>query len=189
MATRSSTASSLAWRVSRAITVRPVGGKNEFTLLVVVDDAEKAKGTLDKLATLVGAFTQKTPEPVNVAGQDFQKLSLGKSVVYYGVFDGKLVVTNAEGAITSLVNGPYLADSQAYKDAAEAAGLPDQTTGVVYADVPKLVPLLDTLAKSSKSDKPLTPEAKAHLEALSTAIFYGSVDGDVLSLKGFASVR
>ena len=27
---------------------------------------------------------------------------------------------------------------------------------------------------------------KAHLEALSTAIFYGSVDGDVLSLKGFA---
>ena len=83
-----------------AITVRPVGGKNEFTLLVAVDDAEKAKGTLDKLATLVGAFTQKTPEPVNVAGQDFQKLSLGKSVVYYGILDGKLVVTNAEGAIT-----------------------------------------------------------------------------------------
>ena len=172
-----------------AITVRPVGGKNEFTLLVKVDDAEKAKGTLDKLATLVGAFTQKTPEPVNVAGQDFQKLSLGKSAVYYGVLDGKLVVTNAEGAITSLVNGPYLADSQAYKDTAEAAGLPDQTTGVFYADVPKLVPLLDMLAKSSKSGKPLSPEVKAHLEALSTAIFYGSVDGDVLSLKGFASVR
>jgi hypothetical protein len=172
-----------------AITVRPVGGKNEFTLLVKVDDAEKAKGTLDKLATLVGAFTQKTPEPVNVAGQDFQKLSLGKSAVYYGVLDGKLVVTNAEGAITSLVNGPYLADSQAYKDTAEAAGLPDQTTGVFYADVPKLVPLLDTLAKSSKSGKPLSPEVKAHLEAFSTAIFYGSVDGDVLSLKGFASVR
>ncbi len=173
-----------------AITVRPVGGKNEFTLLVTVDDAEKAKGTLDKLATLVGAFTQKTPEPVNVAGQDFQKLSLGKSsTVYYGILDGRLVVTNAEGAITSLANGPYLADSQAYKDAAEAAGLPDQTTGVVYADVPKLVPLLDTLAKSGKSGKPLSPEMKAHLEALSTALFYGSVDGDVLSLKGFVSVR
>ena len=172
-----------------AITVRPVGGKNELTLLLTADDTEKAKGTLDKLATLLGAFTQTTPEPVNVAGQDFQKLSLGKSAVYYGVFDGKLVVTNAEGAITSLVNGPYLADSQAYKDAAEAAGLPDQTTGVFYADVPKLVPLLDTLAKSGKSGKPLPPEVKANLEALSTAIFYGSVDGDVLSVKGFASVR
>ena len=87
------------------------------------------------------------------------------------------------------MNGPYLADSQAYKDAAEAAGLPDQTTGVFYADVPKLVPLLDTLAKSGKSGKPLPPEVKAKLEALSTTIFYGSVDGDVLSVKGFASVR
>ena len=124
-----------------------------------------------------------------MAGQDFQKLAIGKSVVYYGILDGKLVVTNAEGAITSLVNGPYLADSQAYKDIAEAAGLPDQTTGVLYADVPKLVPLLETLAKSRKNGKPLPPEVKAHLEALSTAIFYGSVDGDVLSLKGFASLR
>jgi hypothetical protein len=172
-----------------AITVRPVGGKNELTLLLTVDDTEKAKGTLDKLATLLGAFTQTTPEPVKVAGQDFQKLSLGKSTVYYGVFNGKLVVTNAEGAITSLVNGPYLADSQAYKDTAEAAGLPDQTTGVFYADVPKLLPLLDTLSKGGNSGKPLPPEVKANLDALSTAIFYGSVDGDVLSLKGFASVR
>jgi len=172
-----------------AITVRPVGSKNEVTLLVTVDDAEKAKGTLDKLATLVGALTQKTPEPVTVAGQDFKKLAIGKTSLYYGVFDGKLVVTNSEGAITSLVNGPYLADSQAYKDVAEAAGLPDESTGIFYADVPKLVPLIDSLAKSGKNGKPLSPDAKAHLEALSTALFYGSVDGDVLSLKGFVSVR
>jgi hypothetical protein len=172
-----------------AITVRPVGSKNEVTLLVTVDDAEKATGTLDKLATLVGALTQKTPEPVTVAGQDFKKLAIGKTSLYYGVFDGKLVVTNSEGAITSLVNGPYLADSQAYKDVAEAAGLPDESTGIFYADVPKLVPLIDSLAKSGKNGKPLSPDAKAHLEALSTALFYGSVDGDVLSLKGFVSVR
>ena len=172
-----------------AITLRSVGGKTEFTLLVTVDDAEKAKGTLDKLATLVGALTQKTPEPVTVAGQDFQKLALGKTNLYYGVLDGKLVVTNAEGAITSLVNGPYLADSQAYKDVSEAAGLPDESTGIFYVDVPKLVPLIDSLAKSGKNGKPLSPDAKAHLEALSTALLYGSVDGDVLSVKGFVSVR
>jgi len=114
---------------------------------------------------------------------------LGKTSIYYGVFDGKLVVTNSEGAINSLVNGPYLADSQAYKDVAEVAGLPDEATGILYADVPKLVPLIDSLAKSDKNGKPLSSDAKAHLEALSTALFYGSVDGDVLSLKGFVSVR
>jgi hypothetical protein len=125
---------------------------------------------------------------VTVAGVSARKLVLGKTSLYYAVFDGKLVVTNAEGGISGLSEGPRLVDSQAWKDTSEAAGLPDQTSGIVYADVPKLVPLIDKLAKSGKNGKPLTPEAKANLEAFSTAVFYGSVDGDVLSIKGFASV-
>jgi hypothetical protein len=172
-----------------AFTVRPVGGVTEYTLVVTVEDEAKASATLDKLATLVGAFTQNGPEPVSVGGVPAHKLSVGKSVIYYAVFDGKLVITNAEGGITGLQEGPRLADSQAYKDTAEAAGLPDQSTGIVYADIPKLLPLLDTLAKSGKNGKPLSPEVKRNLEPLSTALLYGSVDGDVLSLKGFASVR
>jgi Protein of unknown function (DUF3352) len=172
-----------------AFTVRPVGSATEYTLVVTVEDETQASTTLDKLATLVGAFTQSSPEPVSVGGVPAHKLSLGKSAIYYTVFDGKLVITNAEGGITGLQEGPRLADSQAYKDAAEAAGLPDQSTGIVYADVPKLVPLLDTLAKSGKDGKPLPAEVKRNLEPLSTALLYGSVDGDVLTLKGFASVR
>ena len=172
-----------------AITVRPVGTATEYTLVVTVDDEAQASATLDKLATLLGAFTQSAPEPLSVGGVPAHKLSLGKSAIYYTVFDGKLVVTNAEGGITGLQQGPRLADSQAYKDIAEAAGLPDQSTGIVYADVPRLLPLLDTLAKSSKDGKPIPPEVKRNLEALSTALLYGSVDGDVLSLKGFAAVR
>jgi hypothetical protein len=172
-----------------AVTVRPAGVATEYTLVVTVDDEAAASATLDKLATLVGALAQNGPEPVSVGGVPAHKLSLGKTSVYYTVFDGKLVVTNAEGGIRGLREGPRLADSQAYKDAAEAAGLPDQSTGLVYADVPKLLPLLDKLARSSDSKKPIPPEIKRNLELLSTALIYGSVDGDVLSLKGFASVR
>jgi Protein of unknown function (DUF3352) len=172
-----------------AITVRPVGAAAEYTLVVTVEDEAQASATLDKLATLIGAFTQSSPEPVSVGGIPAHKLSLGTSAIYYTVFDGKLVVTNAEGGITGVQEGPRLADSQAYKDAAEAAGLPDQSTGIVYADVPKLLPLLDKLAKSSKDGKPIPPEVKRNLEPLSTALLYGSVDGDVLTVKGFASVR
>jgi Protein of unknown function (DUF3352) len=172
-----------------AITVRPVGAADEYTLVVTVEDEAQASATLDKLATLLGAYTQSAPEPLSVGGVPAHKLSLGKSAIYYTVFDGKLVVTNAEGGITGLQEGPRLADSQAYKDTAEAAGLPDQSTGIVYADVPKLLPLLDTLAKSGKDGKPIPPEVKRNLEALTTVLVYGSVDGDVLTLKGFAAVR
>jgi Protein of unknown function (DUF3352) len=172
-----------------AFTVRPVGGTTEYTLVITVEDEEQASATLDKLATLVGAFAQSGPEPVSVGGVAAHKLSLGKSAIYYTVFDGKLVITNAEGGIIGLQEGPRLADSQAYKDTAEAAGLPDQSTGIVYADVPRLIPLLDELSRNSDSKKPLSPEVKRNLEPLSTLLLYGSLDGDVLSLKGFASVR
>jgi Protein of unknown function (DUF3352) len=171
-----------------AITARPAGDKTEYTLVSSVEDESKASATLDKLATLVGAFSQSAPEPVQIAGHAAQRLTYGKTTIYYAVFDGKVVVTNAEGGIAGLTEGPRLADSQAYQDAAEAAGLPDRVSGILYADVPKLLPLLDTLAKSSKDGKPLSPEARRNLEALSTAILYGSVDADVLTVKGFASV-
>jgi hypothetical protein len=171
------------------ITVRSVAGRPEYTLLVTIEDESKATATLDKLATLVGAFAQKSPEPMTVAGVPAKKLTLGNTALYYAVFEGKLVVTNAESGITGLKEGPRLADSQAYKDTAEAAGLPDESAGLVYADVPEFLPLIDSLAKSSKDGKPLSPQVRRNLEQLSTAIFYGSVDGDILTLKGFASVR
>src|SRR5262249_45369379 len=172
-----------------AITVRDGADGTEYTLVVKVEDEAAASATLDKLATLVGAFAQKAPENVQVAGVTAKKLTLVRTSVYYAIFDGKLVVTNAEGGIEGVKEGPRLADSQAYKDAVKAAGVPDETTGIVYADVPKLVPVIDKLARSGKNGKPLSPEAKRNLEALSTAILYGALDGDVLTLKGFASVR
>jgi uncharacterized protein DUF3352 len=175
-----------------AITVRDGTDGTEYTLVVAVEDEAAASATLDKLATLVGAFAQKAPEDVQVAGVTAKKLTLGKTSVYYAIYDGKLVVTNAEGGIEGVKEGPRLADSQAYKDTVKAAGVPDETAGIVYADVPKLLPLIDKLAgggKNGKNAQSLSPEVKRNLEPLSTAILYGALDGDVLTLKGFASVR
>jgi hypothetical protein len=50
--------------------------------------------------------------------------------------------------------------------------------------MPKSAPFLVRLDTTFDS-----PEAKRYLEALSTTIFYGSLDGDVLTVKGFVSVR
>jgi hypothetical protein len=173
-----------------AITVRQgLGGKPELTLVVSVADETAAKTTVDKLATLAGAFAQNAPEAVQIAGVSAQKLSVGKTTLYYAVFDGKVVVTNAESGISGLRESPRLADSQGWRAAADAAGLPDQTAGLLYADVPKLLPLLDALSRNSASGRPLSDKARRTLEPLTTALLYGSVDGDVLALKGFVGVR
>ena len=165
--------------------------------MLKVDDEAAAGATLDKLGTLVGAFTQKAPEQVDVAGVSAKKIAVGKSAVYYAVFDGKLVLTNAEGAIRGLKGGGQrLADSQAWRDATTSAGLPDQTVGIFYADVQKLLPLIEKLQASSSSgtgsgsgSKPLSPQAKRNLAPLGTVLLYGAVNGNVATAKGFVSVR
>jgi len=178
-----------------AVYIRPEATGNEYTLVLKVDDEAAAGVTLDKLGTLVGAFTQKAPEQVDVAGVSAKKITVGKSAVYYAVFDGKLVVTNAEGAIRGLrAGGRRLADSQAWQDVTTSAALPDQTAGIFYADVPKLLPLIEQLQASSgsgsgSSSKPLSPEAKRNLAPLGTVLLYGAVNGNVGTAKGFVSVR
>jgi hypothetical protein len=166
-----------------AFYVRP-GTPTEYTLLLKVADEGSARATLDRLATLVSAYLQQVPEPVEIAGIQAKKLTVGKITLYYAVVDGKLVITSAESGIGLLREGGRLADSQAWRAAKAAAGMPDTTAGILYADVQRLVPVLERLTK-----KPLSAETKRNLAALRTALLYGSVEGSVLSVKGFVSVR
>jgi hypothetical protein len=170
-----------------AVYVRPGATGNEYTLVLKVGDEAAAGATLDKLATLVSASTQTVPEQVDVDGVAAKKIVLDKNTIYYAVFGGKLVLTNAAGAIRGL-NGSSqrLADSQAWRDVKTAAGLPDQTVGIFYADVQKVLPLVQGLGTNSK---PLSEQAKRNLAPLGTVLLYGAVNGNVASAKGFVSVR
>jgi Protein of unknown function (DUF3352) len=171
-----------------AVYIRPGATGSEYSLVLKVDDEAAAGVTLDKLGTLVGAFAQKAPEQVDVAGVSAKKIEVGENgAVYYAVFDGKLVLTNAEAAIRALKGGGQrLADSQAWQDLKTSAGLPDQTVGIFYADIQKLVPLLQGLGKDGK---PLSAEAKRNLAPLGAVLLYGAVNGNVATAKGFVSVR
>jgi hypothetical protein len=170
-----------------AVYIRPGVTGNEYTLVLKVGDEAAAGATLDKVATLVSALAQKVPEPVDVAGVAAKKIALGKNTIYYAVFGGKLVLTNAAGAIRGLKDGGQrLADSHAWRDAKTASGLPDETAGIFYADVQKVLPLLQGLGKNSK---PLSEQARRNLAPLGTVLLYGAVNGNVASAKGFVSVR
>src|SRR3954447_12766191 len=85
-----------------AFYVRGTGSHPELTLVLKVSDEGSARDTLDQIATLAGAQAQATSEPIRIGRFSVEKLTMQKSTIYYGVFDGKLVVTNAREGIIGL---------------------------------------------------------------------------------------
>ena len=169
-----------------ALYVRQGAAGPEYTLVLKVADETAAAETLGRLATLASALQQKLPETVEVEGVTATKITVGKTDLYYAVFDGKLAVSNALGGIRGLrTTTGRLSGSRAWQDAVAAAGMPEQTAGILYADVNRALPLLEGLVK----DKASLPKLRRTLAPLGTALLYGSVDGSVLSVKGFVSVR
>jgi hypothetical protein len=169
-----------------ALYVRPGAQGPEYTLVLNVADESAAGETLGRLATLASALQQKLPEKIQVEGVSATKITVAKTDVYYAIFDGKLVVSNGLSGIRGLrTTGQRLADSRAWQDAAAAAGMPDQTAGILYADVAQASPLIEGLI----NDKASRPGLRRSLGALHTALLYGAIDGSTLTVKGFVSVR
>ncbi len=157
-----------------------------YTLVLKVADEQAASATLSKLATLASALQQKLPETVRVAGVTATKITVGTTDLYYALFGGKLVVSTGVGGIRSLrATTERLADSRAWQDAVAAAAVPEQTAGILYADVNRALPIVAEHVK----DKASAAELRRYLAPFGTALLYASVDRSVLSVKGFVSVR
>jgi hypothetical protein len=170
-----------------ALYVRPAADADDvYALVLKVDDEAAAEATLGRLATLAGAFFQNVPQQVQVAGVAAHRLRVRGVTLYYAVFGGKVVVTNAERGIRELAadGGHRLAGSKPWRDARAAAGMPDETTGILYADLAALAPLIGELRKGTDKQS-----LQRDLAPFGPSLLYGSVDGSVLTVKGFASVR
>ena len=108
--------------------------------------------------------------------------------VFYAAFDGKLVITTSREGITDLrADDGRLADDEAFKDATEAAGMPDETTGFLYVDLDQALPVLSGLMGFSGQ---ATPDwLDRNLEPLQSLVLYGERDGDVARLVGLLSIQ
>ena len=162
-----------------ALYVRRTAGGPEATLVIKVSDQASAEATVERLVTLAGALGQRPPESLRIAGVPATRFVLGKRTYYDAVFGGKVVVTTAKSGIRGLLApSPRLAGSSAWRSATSLAAMPDDVAGIVYADVPRLRPLVARLGAPA----PLPAE-------LGRLLLFGSVDADVLSVRGFAAFR
>ena len=147
----------------------------EVTIVVKPADAQKAQHTV---GTLLGKLTKgTTPTSTTVNGVTLQSVPLGPVSLYYGTFDGQLVLTDSQTAIGELQSkSNRLADDDTYKAAAKASGLPDSSPAWLYVDLQDTIPAVESLAALAGQKVPAT--VGPNLQPLKSLVAYGSTDAD-----------
>lgn len=170
-----------------AFYVRPAIPFPQFTLLVS-EANEGASLTVNELfkalASTEGAkpCAPTTEDGIPVRCVDFGEIDLRAAVV-----DGKVVVTTGPNPVAEVrSSGTKLADSEAYKDAVKAAGMPDETAGLLWIDLAKAVPMI--LGFADASDEPVPPDVRANLEPLKSFLVWGDADGRTSSFSAFLGI-
>jgi hypothetical protein len=173
-----------------ALYVRPGFPIPEVSIVTQVEDEQAALAVLDKLAGEVAEYYGTAElHSIDVDGVPVKELAVNQLLsVYYAAFDGNLVVTTSRQGISDLkADDGKLADDEAFKDATQAAGMPSETTGFVYVDLDKAVPVVLSLAGFGGVH---TPDwLQRNLEPLRSLVLYGTRDGDVAKLVGLLSIQ
>jgi Protein of unknown function (DUF3352) len=173
-----------------ALYLRPGFPIPEATIVTQVDDEHGALAVIDKLANEVSEYYGTAElHSVDIEGVQAKELAVNQLFsVYYAAFDGKLVITTSRQGIADLqAEGDRLADDEAFKDATEAAGMPSETTGFLYADLDQALPTAFGLLGFSGQSTPDWLER--NLEPLQSLVLYGEHDGDVATFFGLLSIQ
>ena len=173
-----------------ALYLRPGFPIPEATIVTQVEDEQGALAVMDKLAGEVSEYYGAAElQSVDIDGVPAKQLALNQFFsVYYAAFDGKLVITTSQNGIADLqAGGSTLADDPGFKDATEAVGMPNETTGFLYVDLGHALPTLTGLMGFAGQS---TPDwVDPNLEPLKSLVLYGDRDGEVARLVGLLSIQ
>jgi hypothetical protein len=168
----------------------------EVTLVTHVDDEQAAVATVGKLVQALREYvpTLGSETSVDIDGVQAKQVPLaGPVALYYGAFDGHLVITTSRDGIASLrEEDDRLADDSDFKSALDEAGVPDETTGFGYLDLKAAIPaLFDITGKSGNSptENEIVDTVRRNLEPLDNLVFYGTKDGRTVRFTAFLAVH
>jgi hypothetical protein len=159
----------------------------ELTLILDGNNAAEKLATLGKLAArAVAAFDARGPTKVSVEGETLNEVRFGPFAVLYGKVGDQLVITDTRNAVRDLRGGggSSLADSDGFKAAKDAAGMPDENAGFLYVNLKDAIAEISGLAGES-----IPPDVAANLRPLRTLLAYATVDGDIVDSTLFVEIK
>jgi Protein of unknown function (DUF3352) len=146
----------------------------ELTLLIDAENPQQARESADRI---LRALAQQVGGEVTEDG-DVTTVAFGGVSINVATVDETLVVTTSKAGISMLrEGGDKLADADRFKEALDAAGVPDQYTGLFYVDLAEAIEL--AMGFASTSGETIPPEVSRNLEPLRSLVAYGDKDGEL----------
>jgi uncharacterized protein DUF3352 len=171
-----------------ALYVRPGAGIPEVTLALDTSDQSAALSTLDRLAARLAAATGGQVQPGTQGGHAVKTVNLGRFAVHYGGLDGKVLITSGLTGIADYgASGERLPDSADFKQAQEAAGMPDSTGGFLYLDLKDALPLLQGFAALAGQELPA--DVTENLRPLRSFLAWSEGSGSSQSFDAFLEIK
>jgi hypothetical protein len=122
------------------------------------------------LDRMVNRFAGTPPQMDTVGGTPVHLMADNGLGLYYANVDGKLVVTDQPHGIRGATgSGDSLSDSDEFKQAKDASGLPDKTWGLLYVNIKTSIPYGERLAQEH-----IPAEVARNLKPLRSAVEYAA---------------
>jgi len=183
-----------------ALYVRPGVALPEVTVVLEVSDEAAALATLDGIVQRLAGLAEGKTSETTVDGVTAKVFDLGLFKLTYAAVDGTLIATTAAAGIADFRSeaGDKLADDPGFAAAAEQAGLGETTSGFVFADVPKVVQLLNGLggalggllggeSGSTAGGDQLVPAEG--IERFGTLFAHATADGTTVRFAGVLTIK
>lgn len=125
-----------------------------INLLLETSDKAAATKAIDGIMNIAGQSQGSKPTDVQVAGEAGKQLNLGVASITAAVVDDIAIVTTDPDNAEAVVKGDGgLGKSDAFKEAADAADMPDKVTGLMWLDVQAALKYASLLGESPVSAK------------------------------------
>ena len=156
-----------------AIYVRPGSARSPEVPFAVPEVTLVSTPSTDGTAILdrmVKQYAGGPPQVDTIGGTPVHLLARNGLGLYYANVNGKLVVTDQLQGIGSVKSGgAALSDSDEFKEAKSASGLPDKNWGVLYVNIKASIPYGEKLAQQH-----IPAEVARNLKPLRSAVEYAA---------------
>jgi Protein of unknown function (DUF3352) len=155
----------------------------EFTLALKPNDATAALSTVDKVMAHLAAKSGTTVQ----TGTDGKTVDFGGYAIHYGERDGKVIVSSGLNGISDFGSNGSVTDSADFKEAKDAAGMPDSTGGIFYLDLKDAIPLIEGFA--SMSGHQISTKVSDNLKPLRSLLSWSQGGSNDRTFDAFLEIK